>query len=393
MKPILIRTLLILAILSAPVGAESTAVWWPAATEAALAAAGDNRAELTRALVEAPADQREAMQFLIDHMPAVDRASFKADFLLSHVAQACEAMAQAPWASLVPKDIFLNDVLPYASLNESRDQGRPRLRELSAPLVKDCRTPGEAAHVLNQKLFGLVNVRYSTKRKKPDQSALESMASGVATCSGLSILLVDACRSVGIPARVAGTPMWTNMRGNHTWVEVWDGSWQFAGAAEPDGNGLNHGWFVGDAAKADDAKPEHRIYASSFKKTGVSFPLVWNRRLDWVHAENVTARYTGKAAPAEGRVRVMVRVLDRPQGRRLAARVSVADAADAAQTWSGTSSDESADLNNILPFQVLPGHTYRVSVELDGKTVTQELTATTEAEQITTITLAEPAGE
>ena len=54
--------------------------------------------------------------------------------------------------------------------------------------------------------------------------------------------------AVGIPARVAGTPMWTNMRGNHTWVEVWDGGWHFVGAAEPDPKGLDHTWFNGDAS-------------------------------------------------------------------------------------------------------------------------------------------------
>jgi transglutaminase-like putative cysteine protease len=39
------------------------------------------------------------------------------------------------------------------------------------------------------------------------------------------VLVVDACRAVGIPARVAGVPAWTGSRGNHTWAEVWDGSW------------------------------------------------------------------------------------------------------------------------------------------------------------------------
>ena len=43
-----------------------------------------------------PADQRESMQFLIDNMPPVDLAALKAEFLLSHVAQAHQAMAQAP---------------------------------------------------------------------------------------------------------------------------------------------------------------------------------------------------------------------------------------------------------------------------------------------------------
>jgi len=391
MKTILLWAALMLSV--APLRAEAAATaWWPAATEAALAAAGDNRAELTRALAEVPAGQRDSMQFLIDHMPPVDLASLKAEFLLGHVAQAHEAMAQAPWASLVPKDIFLNDVLPYASLNETRDQGRPKLRELAAPLVKDCRTPGEAAHVLNQQLFGLVNVKYSTKRKRPDQSALESMASGVATCSGLSILLVDACRAVGIPARVAGTPMWTNLRGNHTWVEVWDGRWHFAGAAEPDGQGLDRGWFVGDAAKADDSNPRHRIYASSFKKTGLSFPLVWDRDLDWVPAVNVTSRYTG-AVPAEpeGQVRVLVRVLDRPNGRRLSARVEVADPAEANRCWSGTSRGETADLNNILPFLLRPGAVYTLKVEHEGTVVTRPLTPGAEPEQITTVVLSEAA--
>jgi len=361
-------------------------VTWPSTTMTALAAAGENRSELERALTEAPADQRESMQFLVENMPMVDLTTLTADFLLGHVAAAHEAMDQAPWASLVPRDIFLNDVLPYASLNEVRDGGRPVLRAQAAPLVAECRTPAEAAHRLNQELFGMVNVRYSTGRRKPDQSALESMASGLASCSGLSILLVDACRSVGIPARVVGTPMWTNMRGNHTWIEVWDSGWQFAGAAEPDGNGLNHGWFVGDAAKADDSNPRHRIYASSFKKTELSFPLVWNRRIDWVPAVNVTARYTAAAPPEpEGLVRVLVRVLDRPNGRRVAARVDVLDAAAAIRCFSGVSRDESADLNNILPFLLKPGTAYTVRVEHDGRVVTRSFTPTDEPDQIATL--------
>ncbi len=375
------------ALFAAP--AEVSGKWWPAATETALAAAGNNRAELTKALTEVPEEQREGMQFLIENMPPPDLMSLKAEFLLTHVAQSYQDMAAAPWARLVPKEIFLNDVLPYASLNECRDNGRPKLRELAAPLVKDCKTPGEAAQVLNKKLFGIAKVRYSTQRKKPDQSALESMESGVATCSGLSILLADACRAVGVPARVAGTPLWTNLRGNHTWVEVWDNGWHFAGAAEPDGAGLDRGWFKGDAAAADNTKPEHRIYASSFKKTGLSFPLVWNRRLDWVPAVNVTGRYTGAVKPEAGKVRVLVRVLDKPGGKRVAAKVTVTDAEDAAKTFSGTSSDESADLNNILPFQLSPQHRYRIEVTHADSIIKSDVTTTGETEQLTVVPLAQ----
>ena len=388
MKTLRLITFAFLTLAAFSRGADA-AKWWPASTEAALFAAGDNRAELTRALSEAPAEQREGMQFLVENMPPVDLTSLKAGFLLPHVARAYKAMAEAPWSKQVPREVFLNDVLPYASLNECRDNGRPKLRDFAVPLVKDCKTPGEAARVLNAKLFGIVRVRYSTERKKPDQSALESMESGKATCSGLAILLVDACRSVGVPARVAGTPLWTNLRGNHTWVEVWDGDWHFAGAAEPDPNGLDRGWFKGDAAKADDSDPRHRIYASSFKKTGLAFPLVWDRRIDWVNAVNVTDRYTGAVKLEAGKVRVLIRVLDRPQGKRVAAEVTVTDASDATKTLRGTSRDESADLNNILPFQLLPKHPYNIEVSLDGKSVRTEVIPTADAEQVKSVTLGE----
>src|SRR5207249_10681198 len=135
------------------------------------------------------------------------------------------------WHGNVTKEMFFNDVLPYACLNEARDPWRAKLREVCEPIVVGCKAPGQAAHLLNQKIFPLLKVRYSTERKRPDQSPIETIQSGVATCTGLAILLVDACRAVGIPARVVGTPLWSNLRGNHTWVEVWDGDWHFAGAA------------------------------------------------------------------------------------------------------------------------------------------------------------------
>ena len=159
--------------------------WWPEPVAAALSHSAGNLAELTRALTEVPEAQRSGMGFLMENMPVVDLQSLKADFRLGHVARTYETMAGVPWSQQVPLDIFLNDILPYASLNEARDGGRQRMRAIAAPLVKDCQTPGEAAMVLNQKLFGTINVKYSTTRLKPDQSALEIMQSGLASPVGL----------------------------------------------------------------------------------------------------------------------------------------------------------------------------------------------------------------
>ncbi len=367
--------------------------WWPNSVTNALAQSGANAAELTKALASVPESQRPGMQFLVENMPTQDLRGLSSTYLLADTELAYEALASAPWGKQIPADIFLNDVLPYASLNERRDDWRKRLREIAAPLVRDCQTPGEAAQALNRQLFKLVNVHYSTQRKKADQSALESMESGIATCSGLSILLVDACRAVGVPARVAGTPMWVNMRGNHTWVEVWDGRWHFLGAAEPDAKGLDHGWFIGDAAQARKDLPEHAIYASSFRKTGLAFPLVWDSQIDWVPAVNVTERYAASSQPAsvsEGQLRLLVKVLDIDGGKRVLAKVTISDPADVALKLEGNSRDETADLNNILPFTLSRDHAYKVRVEHEGRTVERDFKTIggTDAEQTLVIPLA-----
>jgi hypothetical protein len=358
--------------------------WWGAPVEKALEEAGANRAQLEKALLEAPRDQREGMAFLVEEMPASDRETLSSASLLENVALAYEARDAARWS--VPADIFFNDVLPYASLNERREDWRRPLRIIAEPLVAGCKTPGVAAQALNRALFKKVSVRYSTERKKPDQSALESMESGVATCSGLSILLVNACRAVGVPARVAGTPMWMNLRGNHTWVEVWDNGWHYLGAAEPDDQGLDHGWFAGDASKARGDSTEHAIYASSFRRTGTAFPLVWDRGIDWVPALNVTARYTG-AAEKFDRVRLLVRVLGNK--RRIALPVSVRDPADPSFQLEGISRADSADLNNVLPFELLRGRRYEVRVRAGTKEIVREVLTGPDAEQTLSISMAE----
>src|SRR2546421_6470470 len=243
----------------------STNCWWSEAAEQALNKADTNRAELVKALRDVPQSQREGLLFLVENMAEPDLKALSASFLLENTALAHEAFQKAPWRDQVPKEIFFNDILPFACMNEKRDAWRKPLYERCRALVQDCGTSGEAGQRINRKLFGLVKVKYSTERKRADQSPLQSIESGLASCTGLAILLVDACRSVGVPARVAGTPMWVNMRGNHTWAEIWDGDWHWTGAAEADPNGLDRGWFGHDASQARKDVPEHAIYATSFK--------------------------------------------------------------------------------------------------------------------------------
>jgi hypothetical protein len=229
-------------------------------------------------------------------------------------------------------------------------------------MVKDCKTPGEAAQVLNRDMWKVVKVGYhATKRAKPDQSPYESMESGYASCSGLSVMLIDACRAVGVPARFVGIPQWANKRGNHSWVEIWDGDdWQYTGACEYNKGGLGKAWFAGDASKAKADQWQHSIYASSWKDTGTRFPLVWDLKIDYVKAQNVTQRYMKKAAED----RVFIQVFERKGGKRVAVGISIYSGKKLVS--EGTTKGDESDTNDMLATKLRGGTEYVIQMKGGG---------------------------
>jgi hypothetical protein len=291
---------------------------------AGIAWAGPAAGFLAEAKRHHGASGEKAASFVVEHMPEKDQQALTADFLTNNLDLAFRARAEFPWAAKVPEEIFLNDVLPYAVFDETREPWRADFLAKARPLVKEAKSASEAAQALNRGFFNLINVHYHTGRKAPNQSPAESVKTGRATCTGLSIILVNACRAVGIPARAVGTPMWSNGRGNHTWVEIWDGGWHFTGADEYDAKGLNRGWFTGDAAQAKAEIPEHAIYATSWKKAGLAFPMVWAAGSGEVAAVNVTDRYRMPDAGA-AMARLGVRLWDENGGKRLVATVRLTD--------------------------------------------------------------------
>ncbi len=365
-----------------------TAAQEPAHAElkTALQRAGENAVQLREALQKVPADQKRSMEFLISNMPPADLQQLSAEFLLENVALAWQARREVPWGAEIPEEIFLNDVLPYANVDERRDLWRRDFMERFLPVVADCKTPSEAAQRLNETVFKTLKVRYSTKRRRANQSPQECIESGLASCTGLSIVLVDACRAVGVPARLAGIPQWANKRGNHTWVEIWDKKWHFTGAAEPSRQGLNHTWFQGDAAQAVADSRLNAIYAVSFRKTDTTFPLVWAPDVSWVHAVNVTARY---APPKKtgNQARLMVRVWNSDRSVRVAADVAVHTQGSDKKPMAGRSRDETFDTNDLLSFPVLPDGRYEVRVTHADSTVAQSVRMEKRPEVIVDIVL------
>ena len=217
------------------------------------------------------------------------------------------------------------------------------------------------------------------------------MDSGLASCTGLSILLVDACRSVHVPARLVGIPRWSNKNGNHTWVEVWDnGDWHFTGAAEYNKDGLDRAWFQRDASLADKTKRMNSIYAISFARTDTLFPIIWSGSRDNAsYAINVTDRYappksdSPKADP--NKVQVRIRVWNAAKSERVATSVSVTSVKQADQSTkvqaelSGTSPSNTADMNDMLEFELQRGQKYELQIK-NGDNMQKQVITTADAE-------------
>lgn len=315
------------------------------------------------------AEGERAARFLAEHRSARD-ASVSSELLLDNLEYAMKARAEFLWAGELPEALFLNDVLPYASLDETRESWRPAMYERARGIVADETTAEGAIQALNRELFNEINVHYNTGRKRPNQSVSESIAQGRATCTGLSIILVNACRAVGIPARVAGVANWHDERGNHTWVEAWDGErWRFTGADEYNSNGLDRGWFVGDASKAKAGDPIFAVWATSWEPAGGHFTMVWNRADRSVNAIDSTELYereeaTGPGGPA--RATRLIRVLN-DRGERMACNLALANRLGRVIAEDVTRAGR-ADMNDMPELLFRTGRWYTLHVEHEDET-------------------------
>ena len=249
---------------------------------------------LSSAIASSSETLSQAAAYLLKHRPNHD-----CDVnIYEHAEAALAARANSRWAAAVPWEIFCDNVLPYACLDEPRtpENWRPLLFERCRPLVEGASSTSEAALMLNEKLWDELNVHYEPNLSPTYLAPLDVIESGKASCSGLSLLLVAACRSVGVPARVASVGDWGDGSGNHVWVEVYgddDGAWHHLGAAEP--SALDETWFNERLAREDGPL----VYASSYRREDAEeqrFPVPWRDDLAeeiFVPGVEVTGRYRG----------------------------------------------------------------------------------------------------
>lgn len=261
---------------------------------------------------ETPNDLIKGVEFVMQHMPAQDKGTIDETRITQDVKLALKVKETYPWAQNTPWEVYQNDVLPYAVVNEDRCDWRQQFLEKFAPHVADCKTGTEATLKIASIIGDILKVGYSVQRNKPHQGVDESLKSGKVSCTGQSILLVCALRSIGIPARMAGILSWNHIRGNHSWVEAWcDGEWQMI---EYNEKNFNTPWVMHNLTMIDETKPMNNVIATSWSKNSqepeLFFPMIWEAKVNTktssivfpqearsVPGINVTKRY-GKLAKA-----------------------------------------------------------------------------------------------
>lgn len=289
------------------------------------------------------------LAFLKANLPADDIGRVTDAYLTTNATLAAEARDAAPWRAEITDELYREYILPYSSIGEDPDNWRPLFRELFWPKVKDCRTIGEAAAILNACVYPTVDVRYDTRREKPDQSPFHSMRLHMASCTGLTIIMIDAFRACGIPARFAGCN-WTTIPGNHSWLEYYEnGAWHFFG--DPSGDKpapVDESWFTDYAALADETSPRTRIYAARYSPAPDStrFWCTWRGedKPSTVPADDITAAYRRyRAKLSDSRLAFVARGAEH---RRVPMPFRLILSGSREVIFEGLTYDESHDMND-----------------------------------------------
>mmetsp|Transcript_38557 Transcript_38557/g.46623 ORF Transcript_38557/g.46623 Transcript_38557/m.46623 type:complete len:385 (-) Transcript_38557:86-1240(-) len=275
----------------------------------------------------------ETEAFLKEYQSSADKASVTTAYLTSNIILALQAVSTAQWPQ-PSSDIFLNDISPYAIFTEPRTEWRQLMFNKISPLLVNVTDLPTAINIVNDKAWTMFTGGVAIKfiAAPPDEvnnySVFETIygkytngAPG-GSCTALAIFLISALRSVGIGARANGVPHWDKGKkvcpngdadppcGDHTWVEVHDGTgWHFL---SPPSAGIDKGWFFPYPTNVQTPLAgNHSIYATSWRKTTSGsvteddatfavdhYPMVWRNRAgvdQWndhtVNAFDVTCHY------------------------------------------------------------------------------------------------------
>ncbi len=243
---------------------------------AALQSMGSRSGPFVDALKSAGKEERAGFSFLLANMPDRDAGSLAPAFLMENVRTAFLARRTVPLASAVPEEVFLEYVLPYATADEPREAWRADFYRRFHEAAASSPSVEEAVVRLNREVVMQFRLVFADKNvRKPLVSLQQIIKRGFVSCGEASLLLVDACRSVGIPARLAVLPKYHGRPGGHIWVEAWDqGRWRHIAAYDP--GYFDRTWIAPWVEKMFPPGSRGVIFAPVFRRTGIRAMASWD---------------------------------------------------------------------------------------------------------------------
>ena len=187
-----------------------------------------------------------AVKYLYAMMPVSDVINYPLETYLDYARHGVEIYDAYERVQRLDEETYLNYVL-FHRVNEEEIA---TCRSLFHSEMK-ARISGmnEMAAAQEVNFWCAEHVAYQASDNRTS-SAIAVYQKGTGRCGEESVFVVNALRSVGIPARQVYAPRWSHTDDNHAWVEICqDNVWYFMGACEPEPV-LNRGWFTNAASRA-----------------------------------------------------------------------------------------------------------------------------------------------
>lgn len=247
-----------------------------------------------------------AKESLVNFLTATANELFKMpeqEYVSKNVDFALQARSDIPAAERVPREMFLSDVLPYRMVDEPLDNWREVMYPKLLPLLSEDMTLKDIAETIIPAVFQESGPFAKKIEFKSDSTPAvmapisETLEKGYASCTGLSIFLACALRTVGVPARVVGVSKWnTEKGGNHNWLEVYhSGGWHFIDAAPVEKVEWDRAWFTADGhVQKSEAGTLSGIYTPVWDVTAADsfYTIGWRNKTYTLPAKELTSAYS-----------------------------------------------------------------------------------------------------
>ncbi|MDR3219020.1 MAG: hypothetical protein LBU22_08620 [Dysgonamonadaceae bacterium] len=174
----------------------------------------------------------KGQKLIVSKKTIPDRQIIDSHVLVGNINRAFQTWNAYPWAKRVPKDVFLNYLLPYKVYGEKPADWRSFFQSKYKPIMDSIISRQIEMNVeSSNELYYKILVDEVGQWFKYDTHALhltrfpgfeELMLSKRGECNRWSYLNVFILRSLGIPATVDIIPVWGRKNASHTTEVFWD---------------------------------------------------------------------------------------------------------------------------------------------------------------------------